>query len=102
MREFVRTTDGFNYVFEKTLEANEVVLLKMPRISANKRGVNDIGWQTTGDAVLYGTLVRNPKVEDDELWQELVESYEVNKTISAIKIVNGKAPCRVVVRVILN
>ena len=101
MEHFEKVTNGFNFVYEKELAANEVVILQMPVVSPNKRGVNDIGWQADGDAVLYGTLSKNPE-DDDALWQEIKAGEEINKTVSALKIINGESVCNVVVRAILN
>lgn len=101
MEKFKRSTNGFNYVFEKTLFPNETIVLKMPTISPNKRGINDIGWQTDGEVTLYGTLSSYPE-SDKALWQEIKEDFEVNKTLSAVKIVNGSSDCNIVMRVILN
>lgn len=98
--EFDRTgTTGFNFVFEKDLEANETVIVKMPAVSANKRGINDIGWLSDGDITLYGTLARNPKSEK-ALWQEIRVNDEVNKVTNAIKIVNNGGACRIEMRAI--
>lgn len=100
--EFDRTgTTGFNFVFEKDLKAGETVIVKMPAISANKRGINDIGWLSDGDITLYGTLAKNPKSEK-ALWQEIRENDEVNKVTSALKIVNNGDACRIEMRAILN
>ena len=99
--EFERQTTGFSFVFEKDLKANETVIVKMPAISANKRGVNDIGWLSDGDITLYGTLSQNPKSEK-ALWQEIRDNDEVNKVTSAIKIVNNGDACRIEMRAILN
>ena len=96
----VRESNGFNFVYEKELAANETVILDMPAVSPNKRSVNDIGWQTDGDVTLYGTLSSDPESEK-ALWQEIKESDEVNKTVSAIKIVNGGSACNIVIRAIL-
>lgn len=101
MKEFKRMTNGFNYVFETIIGEGETIFLKMPPISPNKRGVNDIGWQTDGSVKLYGTLSTHPE-DEGALWDELERNYDVNKTLSAIKIVNNSSPCRVVIRVILN
>ena len=101
MKSFKRTTNAFNYVFESSLKANEEVIVKMPVVSSNKRGFNDIGWQSDGDVTLYGTLSANPK-SDTALWQEIRENEEINKTVCAIKIVNGDTPCRIVMRALLN
>ena len=107
--EFERTTNAFNFVFEKNLEANEVIIVKMPPVSANKRGINDIGWISSAELdelgvpkiKLYGTLAKNPK-QDGILWQEIRENDEINKCASAIKIVNGDKPCRIEMRAIYN
>ena len=80
---------------------NETVIVKMPAISANKRGINDIGWLSDGDVTLYGTLAKNPK-SDKALWQEIRVNDEVNKVTSAIKIVNNGGACRIEMRAILN
>lgn len=101
MLEFKRTTNGFNYIFEKELAANETVILKMPDVSPHKRGVNDIGWQTDGDVTLYGTLSSDPE-SDNALWQEIKDGDEVNKTVSAFKIVNGSSACSIVIRAIMD
>lgn len=92
-------TTGFNFVFEKDLKANETVIVKMPPVSANKRGINDIGWLSNGNVTLYGTLAKNPKI-DTALWQEIREHDEVNKTTAAIKIKNNGAACRIEMRAI--
>lgn len=98
MENFERTTNAFNYVFEKELAANETVILKMPTVSANKRGINDIGWVSNGNVTLYGTLEKHP--EKAVLWQEIREHDEVNKTTSFLKIKNNGAGCKVVIRAI--
>ena len=102
MEQFKRSTkDGFIYVFEKELAPGEVLLLKMPPISANKRGYNDIGWQATGNVDLYGTLETKPDV-NSKLWQKIEPYDEVNKTISFLKIVNGSEASKIVIRALLN
>ena len=102
MQEFQRTTNGFNFVYEKFLSANETVIVKMPTITPNKRGINDIGWQSDGNVTLYGTLSKNPE-SSTALWQEILVDDEINKTVSAIKIVNNDVNnCNVIIRAILN
>ena len=100
--EFERQTTGFSFVFAKNLEPKEVIIVKMPAISANKRGVNDIGWMANGDVTLLGTLAKNPKSEE-ALWQEIRDNDEVNKVTAAIKIKNNEDFwVRIEMRVILN
>lgn len=101
MQEFKRTTNGFNFVYEDELEANGTVILKMPPVSPNKRGINDIGWQSDGDISLFGTLSSEPE-SDDALWQEIKDGEEVNKTVYALKVVNNGAACKIAIRAILN
>lgn len=100
MKSFKRTTNAFNYVFEYDLKADEEVIVKMPVVSANKRGFNDVGWQSDGDVTLYGTLSANPK-SDTALWQEIRENEEINKTVCAVKVLNNGDACKVVIRVIM-
>ena len=100
--EFERSeSTGFNFVFEKDLIENEEIIVKMPAISANKRGVNDIGWMSDGDITIEGTLAKNPKAQN-ALWQEIRDHDEVNKVTAAIKIKNNGGPCRIEMRAILN
>lgn len=98
MDKFKKVTNGFNFVYEKDLKANEEVILAMPTVSPNKRGINDIGWQTDGNVTIYGTLSSNL---ENALWQKINENDEVNKTVSALKIVNGNSICKIVIRAIL-
>lgn len=99
--EFERTTNAFNYVFERDLKDFETVIVKMPVVSANKRGINDIGWASNGDVTLYGTLAKDPKGKS-VLWQEILENQDINKVTSAIKIVNNGGACRIEMRAIFN
>ncbi len=93
---------GFSYVLDEIIGAGKTEIVKIPRVSPNKRGINDIGWQAERDDVkLYGTLCQNPN-KANTLWQEILPRDEINKTVFAIKIVNPGAACRVVIRAILN
>lgn len=98
---FDKTTTGFRFVFEKDLEAHETIIVKMPEISANKRGVNDIGWLCNGDITLWGTFAKDP-TNPEALWQEIREYDEVNKTTCAVKIQNNGDRCRIEMCAILN
>lgn len=94
-------TNGFNFVFEKDLEPREEVIVKMPSVSANKRGINDIGWASDGYISLYGTIEKDARKA--VLWQEIEEHHEINKVTSALKIVNNDGKkCKVVIRAIFN
>lgn len=100
MDKFEKVTQGFNFVYEKALAANETVILEMPAVSHNKRSINDIGWQSDGTVKIYGTLSKNPE-SVNSLWQLIDEGSEINKTVSALKIVCGATACNIVVRVIM-
>ena len=99
--EFERTSNAFCFVFEKDLAANETIYIKMPVVSANKRGINDIGWLCNGDVTLYGTLSRNPE-SDKALWQIIRENDEINKTVAFLKLENNGDACRIEMRAIFN
>ena len=102
-------TTGFNFWFAKDLAANETIIVKMPPVSANKRGINDIGWLSdceikkdeagneTPMLRMYGTLAKNPK-DSECLCQEIRVNDEVNKTVSALLIVNEGRACRIEIR----
>ena len=93
---------GFSYIYEKEIAADEVIILAMPTVSANKRSVNDIGWMTDGDNVeLYGTLSSAPKSKK-ALWQRIESNDDINKTVTALKIVNRcDTACNVAIKALL-
>ena len=91
----------FCYTYERILKPNEIVIVKMPRITPNKRSVNDIGWMCDSDQLkLYGTLSAHYESES-AMWQEITPGDEINKTVLALKIVNGGEICRINIRAIL-
>ncbi len=98
---FDKTTRAFNYIYEKYFTEREIVILDMPDVSMSKRGVCDIGWQCEGAITLYGTLSSNP-LGEDVIWEEIKEGQEINKTISAFKIIADEADSKIVIRVILR
>ena len=99
---FKKENNGFNYRYKRKLQPGETVIVRMPAVSSNKRGVNDIGWQSDGDVTLFGTL-STPGDAKDAMWQEIGDAAEINKTVSGIKIVNNSATdsCTVYIRAIL-
>ena len=92
---------GFNYFWEGEVKNGETVILRFPPVTANKRGVNDIGWQIDGDAVLWATAASDP-MKDTAIWQEIHDYEDVNKCAGAVKIVGSGGVSRVVIRIILN
>ena len=101
MQEMTRTTDGYNFVYEAELRANEEVIVKIPDVSPNKRSISDIGWQASGDVTLCGTLSAEPE-DNAAIWQEIEEGEEINKTVYALKAVCGEQSAGIVIRVIFN
>lgn len=100
--DFKSKGNGFCFSYEKELEPGETRLLKMPRVSANKRGVNDIGFAAEHGITIYATLSEKPQNDEVTLWQEINPFDEINKTAAYIKIVNsGEQPARINVRAIL-
>lgn len=100
--DFKRATgSAFNFVFEKDLDAGEAVIVQLPAVSANMRGINDIGWLSDGDVAVYGTVSRKPKSEK-ALWQEIRDFDEINKVTSFIAVVNNGDACRIEMRAIFN
>lgn len=91
---------GFSYKAEGDVNAGEEIILTFPRVTANRRGVNAIGWQIDGDAKLYATLSNTPEREG-AIWQEIRNDEDVNKTAAAIKFVGGAGKSHCWVRIIL-
>lgn len=93
---------GFSYYYERSIDAGETRYLKMPAVTPNKRGVNDIGFACEDGIMLYATLSEKPNTVNT-LWQEINPFDEINKTVSYIKIVNSaQSAARVNIRAILN
>lgn len=97
------TVSAFSYSFERVLAAGETILLKMPVVSSNKRGVNDIGFTAEDGITLYATLSARPENDSVTVWQEIRPYDEINKTTAYIKIVNNSGDKRRVnIRALLN
>ena len=93
---------GFNYYFDKKLEPGTYIL-KMPVVSSNKRGVNDVGFMCEDGVTLYGTLAKD-YLDKNALWQRIQPFDTINKTVSYIRIDVADTVEKAVVniRVILN
>ena len=93
---------GFSYYYDKKVRPGEIRYLKMPTVSPNKRGINDIGFAYEDGISIYATLSADPFGENT-IWQKINQYDEINKTISYIKIENaGESNARVNIRAILN
>ena len=101
-KNFKNTSNAFNYCFEGTVMPGEKQILKMPPVSANKRGINDIGFACEEGIILYATI--SAKAEGkDTIWQKINSFDEINKTTSYIMIENTSDKAqRVNIRVIMN
>ncbi|MEE0840564.1 MAG: hypothetical protein U0L72_08520 [Acutalibacteraceae bacterium] len=103
IKNFKNLSNGFNYVYEDEVENGETVLLKMPAVAPNKRGINDIGFMADDHLTIYATLSATPNINDEKEWQEIHPYDEINKTTSYLKIVNNfEGAGRVIIRVIMN
>jgi hypothetical protein len=107
---FSRTTSAFNYVFEGEIPAGETIYVKLPAVSANKRGINDIGWASDAELdddgapkiKLWGTLAHSI-TDGNAIWQEIRQHDEINKCTSVIKVTNiGDKTYRIEMRAIFN
>lgn len=101
MLKLERKNTAFDYSAYITLEAGATEYIEIPKVSINKKGVIDIGWQSEDGITLYGTLSENYNAEDT-LWDEMSDGEEVNRTIRCIKAVNtAKTSQHLYIRVIL-
>ena len=99
---FKNTTSGFNYIFDDVVPEGETLLLKMPPVTAHKRGINDIGFMADENITIYATILERPNVDDENDWQEIQDFDEINKTTAFLKIVNNSDyDGRVIIRAIL-
>ena len=93
---------GFSYYLDAVIPAGETKYIKMPVVTPNKRGVNDIGFAYDNGITLFATLSEKP-LSDGAIWQEIQPFDEINKTVACIKIQNsGTKSARVNIRAILN
>lgn len=102
MEYFKKENNAFSFVYDKKIPAKQTVYLKMPAVTPNKRGVNDIGFAYEEGITLYATLAADP-LDDNAIWQEIMPFDEINKTVSYIKIKNdASGAARVNIRALLN
>lgn len=93
---------GFNYFYDGLIEPKSSIIIKMPRPTPNKRGVNDIGFAFRGDVKVYGTISKS-YAGDNVVWVEIEPFNDVNKTITYLKLENtGESAAVINVRAILN
>ena len=102
MRTFKNSSNAFNYSFDENVLPGSEFIVKMPPVSANKRGVNDIGFMADDGITLYSTIAAKP--DENTIWQQIQPYDEINKTTSYIKVVNENSTesQRVYIRVIMN
>ena len=95
-------TNAFDYNIDIKINKGDSAIISFPIPSPNKRGVNDIAWQSDNKVTVYGTLCRNVN-DPDALWAEIRPNYQINKCCRGIKVVNsGENPARFVARIIMN
>lgn len=101
MLKLERKNTAYDYSVCIELEAGATEYIEIPKVSINKKGVIDIGWQSEDGITLYGTLSENYNAEDT-LWDEIIDGEELNRTIRCIKAVNtAKTSQHLYIRVIL-
>lgn len=96
-----RKSTAFDFSAEIELSAGQTDYVEIPRVSINKKGVIDIGWQCDDAVTLYGTL--SEKYDSPEtMWEEMGDGEETNRTVRYIKLVNtSDADAKAYIRVIL-
>lgn len=82
-----RKNTAYDFSVDIKLEAGATEFIEIPKVSINKKGVIDIGWQSDDGVTLYGTLSEKYTAEDT-LWDEINDGEEVNRTIRYLKAVN--------------
>ena len=103
VNNFKREAQGFECYFEYELKPYEILYLKMPNISATKRSVNDIGWQSENKVTLYATLANNiTRNPEKVLWNKIENEQDINKTVQFLKVVAGGEGGILYIRVNLN
>ena len=101
MLNLSRKNTAYDYSADIELEAGATEYIEIPKVSANKKGVNDIGWQSDDNIVLYGTLSSN-YTSEDTLWDEIKDGEALNLTVRYLKAVNtGTTSQHLYIRVIL-
>ena len=94
-------TNAFNFFYDRILKPNEEVIVVLPRINPNARGVNDIGFTRDAPVKMFATI-DHIFISPETQWQEII-SNRVNKTVRALKVRNeGSEATRFLCRVILN
>lgn len=98
---FRSATNGFAYFYDGCVKPGVPLILKMPPRTANRRGVNDIGFAYDDGITLYATLSQQPD-DENAVWQQIQPFDEINKTVCWIMAVNnGTADGHVNVNVIM-
>ena len=87
MIKLERKNTAYDYSANIELKAGATEFIEIPRVSINKKGVIDIGWQSDDGITLYGTLSED-YTSPDTIWDEMNDGEEVNRTIRYIKAVN--------------
>ena len=87
MINLARKNTAYDFSVSIKLDVGATEYIEIPKVSINKKGVIDIGWQSDDGVVLYGTLSEKFN-EPETLWDEIADGEEVNRTIRYIKAVN--------------
>ena len=82
-----RKNTAYDFSVNIKLEAGVTEYIEIPKVSINKKGIIDIGWQCDDGITLYGTLSEDCE-SPETMWDELNDGEDVNLTIRYIKAVN--------------
>lgn len=85
--EFKKGNTGFEYFYDAEIAPGEVLRVQRPPVTANRRGINDIGYSYTGDVKVSATIAAVPD-DENAVWQTIQPFDEINKTVSWIKFEN--------------
>ena len=89
------------YVYDKKLQSGDSVIVLIPQTSNSVKEICEIGWQSDGSVSIYGTIATDPS-SVDAIWDEIVSGEEINRSVSALKLINNGSLCNVAIRIIMK
>ena len=88
-----------NYYYEKSLTANETVIINFPAKASAAHGAAKIGYVCDDSVLLYATIAVDPATTLQ--WQSVAIGKDINLCATAIKVVNGAGATTFGIRIIL-
>ena len=94
---------GQSYFWQENIAPKESKIIDIPDVSVNKKSISDIGWQVSKDAATVYVTIHPEADSSDAIWSEAESGSAVNRTVTALKIVNnGSETVTAAVRVNFN